>query len=198
MLTFAAFPPFIFPGSKMKLFDYIPLALRTAKPLENRVLIMQHAAMGIASDLGELITIIKAVTIYNKPLDIKNAIEELGDVLWFLVYAAEFFRVNLYFDNLDDVDRASDLAECALVLASKSGTFNQMILATCDGVSYSNETWGEKLRELFWMLEQTAAYMGLSLMGEAAPANIVKLSLRYPDKYSDELAQKRLDKPATA
>ena len=43
-----------------------------------------HAVMGISGEAGELLDQIKKHTIYQKPLDMKNVIEELGDIEFYL------------------------------------------------------------------------------------------------------------------
>ena len=43
-----------------------------------------HMAVGISGEAGELLDCIKKHVIYNKPLDRENAIEELGDIMFYL------------------------------------------------------------------------------------------------------------------
>lgn len=43
-----------------------------------------HMTMGVSGEAGELLDAIKKFTIYRKPLDLQNVIEELGDIEWFL------------------------------------------------------------------------------------------------------------------
>ena len=43
-----------------------------------------HMLMGIVGEAGELMDAIKKHTIYNKPLDRENVIEELGDIEWYM------------------------------------------------------------------------------------------------------------------
>ena len=81
-------------SSSMTLNEYQALAMRSSKPLA-RDDQMVHAAMGLTSEAGELMTAVKAATFYNKPLDEVNAIEELGDVLWFLQLGATALGVSL-------------------------------------------------------------------------------------------------------
>lgn len=50
-----------------------------------------HAGMGIAGEAGELLDAIKKYTMYNKPLDRDNVIEELGDLEFYM----EALRQNL-------------------------------------------------------------------------------------------------------
>ena len=43
-----------------------------------------HMAIGVSGEAGELLDCIKKVVIYRKPLDRANAVEELGDIEFFL------------------------------------------------------------------------------------------------------------------
>lgn len=43
-----------------------------------------HMATGLSTESGELLDAVKKHVIYNKPLDIENVVEELGDVLFYL------------------------------------------------------------------------------------------------------------------
>lgn len=45
---------------------------------------LSHAALGIAGEAGELVDAIKKHTIYGKPLDRENVIEELGDLRFYI------------------------------------------------------------------------------------------------------------------
>ena len=45
---------------------------------------LNHAVMGVAGEAGELIDAIKKHTIYGKPLDRENIIEELGDLRFYI------------------------------------------------------------------------------------------------------------------
>lgn len=105
--------------------DYEEAAMRTAKEMGSFEMNLIHAAMGLSSDAGEFVDCIKKFAIYGKELDKENAIEELGDVLWFVVLAGHTLDVSL--------------------------------------------------REIM-------------------QANINKLAIRYPDKYTNEAAITRADK----
>jgi len=70
--------------------DYEEAAMRTAKVFGEgkrfgpEEMDMLHAALGVASDAGELVDAIKKHLIYGKDLDVVNVREEIGDVMWFL------------------------------------------------------------------------------------------------------------------
>lgn len=43
-----------------------------------------HMVMGVVGEGGELLDAIKKHTMYNKPLDLDNVVEELGDIEFYL------------------------------------------------------------------------------------------------------------------
>jgi NTP pyrophosphatase (non-canonical NTP hydrolase) len=43
-----------------------------------------HMALGLATEVGELLTTVKAYTMYGKSLDRENLIEELGDLEFYM------------------------------------------------------------------------------------------------------------------
>ena len=45
---------------------------------------MLHMAVGISGEAGELIDAVKKAAVYNKPLDIDNVIEEMGDLEFYM------------------------------------------------------------------------------------------------------------------
>lgn len=74
----------------MSVYDeHAALVKLTCKPgcdivLSNEQKHYIHMLMGICGEAGELIDAIKKSTIYNKPLDHENVIEELGDIEWYM------------------------------------------------------------------------------------------------------------------
>lgn len=52
-----------------------------------------HAAIGIASEAGELLDAIKKALFYGNELDIENIIEELGDLEYYMAVARRFMFV---------------------------------------------------------------------------------------------------------
>lgn len=43
-----------------------------------------HMAVGVSGEAGELLDCVKKYAIYNKPLDRENAVEELGDIMFYM------------------------------------------------------------------------------------------------------------------
>jgi NTP pyrophosphatase (non-canonical NTP hydrolase) len=74
------------------LSEYQDLAMRTAKPLSTRDNLV-HAVMGLSGEAGEFADCIKKSLIYGQPLNHANAMEELGDILWFVALACKTLEV---------------------------------------------------------------------------------------------------------
>lgn len=53
-----------------------------------------HMAIGISGEAGELLDAIKKAVIYNKPLDVENIIEELGDLEFYMEGLRQFLAVD--------------------------------------------------------------------------------------------------------
>lgn len=51
--------------------------------IDKKMIRMLHAAMGIATEAGELVDCLKKTIFYGKPLDLVNLKEELGDLSWY-------------------------------------------------------------------------------------------------------------------
>lgn len=43
-----------------------------------------HMAIGVSGEAGELLDAVKKATIYRKPLDVDNVVEELGDLEFYM------------------------------------------------------------------------------------------------------------------
>lgn len=56
-----------------------------------------HMVVGVSGEAGELLDAIKKHCIYNQPLDIKNVLEELGDIEFYM----QGIRNILNIDRLD-------------------------------------------------------------------------------------------------
>lgn len=73
---------------------YQSLAMRTAKPMDVQDDLL-HAALGLTGEAGEFADCIKKHWVYGQPLDRENAIEEIGDVMWFIALASNALGVGM-------------------------------------------------------------------------------------------------------
>lgn len=66
--------------------DFDAIRERFSDPRKIRLL---HAALGLATEAGEILDTVKKHLFYGKPLDFTNLEEEGGDVMWYLGILAD-------------------------------------------------------------------------------------------------------------
>jgi NTP pyrophosphatase (non-canonical NTP hydrolase) len=71
--------------------DYAEMVAALVKPGADIVISLTaekanqwHLATGVAGEAGELLDAVKKSAIYNKPLDLENVVEELGDLEFYM------------------------------------------------------------------------------------------------------------------
>lgn len=73
------------------LMDYVPVILR----LENvKTLRLLHAAMGLHTESGEFMDMLKKHILYGKDIDEVNLAEEIGDMFWYAALACDALHVS--------------------------------------------------------------------------------------------------------
>jgi NTP pyrophosphatase (non-canonical NTP hydrolase) len=55
---------------------------------------LMHASMGMVTEAGEFIDALKKHTIYGKPIDRVNLVEEIGDLFWYQALACRALGVS--------------------------------------------------------------------------------------------------------
>ena len=60
--------------------------MKTAPENDDKHWHLLHGIMGISTETGELMDVMKKKLAYNKPADVVNVKEEIGDVLWYVAY----------------------------------------------------------------------------------------------------------------
>lgn len=78
----------------MTLTDRTCKHLPDGQHISTEVYDLLHAVLGISGEAGELLDAVKKTFIYNKPLDVVNAKEELGDLLWYIALACRTLDVS--------------------------------------------------------------------------------------------------------
>ena len=142
--------------------DYFPLALRTAKndkitPDMNAL----HAAMGVVTEVGELVDNLKRQVFYGTAENVVNFKEEIGDVTWYIAlgyYYAQLIGKEFTFDekawpvSLDLMSRNNTPLDIVAVLGSLvklaaiPGTY---IMQGDDGIEYRETYFLEDLRRIY-------------------------------------------------
>lgn len=152
---------------------------------------LKHAALGIVTEIGELLDPVKANWIYNRELNRENLVEEGGDILFYVVAAGLQMEIPMqeivFFTHgitrardLDDVlvsgGRASSAAGALLTNAVKQAVGVRVLLA---------EILANTLRVL--------AFYSITLE-EIMAHNVAKLAKRYPLGFTEAAANARADK----
>lgn len=68
-------------GSRIDYSDFVAALM---KKMDNQCMDVLHACVGIAGEGGEILDQAKKHWAYNKPLDVANIIEELGDLEFYM------------------------------------------------------------------------------------------------------------------
>ena len=198
----------------MNFTDYPALAARTEKPLPTVFERIEHAALGVATETGEIATIIKRIRIYGKTLDSivekgpdagksfrKLIAEEMGDVLWYLpIITREFDPEGEAFSRVPmapsvDISPAylnDHLASVSRRLTIAAGNISQRVEDELTGDPSDVDLIFE-VRQILIALVDLAHLIGAELL-DIARDNIAKLQARYPEAYSDVAAEARADK----
>jgi NTP pyrophosphatase (non-canonical NTP hydrolase) len=86
---------------KVVMDDHAALVAALIKPGEDmqaemsaRDMELVHMAIGVAGEAGELLDAVKKHTIYRKPLDVGNVVEELGDLEFFLAGVRKLLNID--------------------------------------------------------------------------------------------------------
>jgi NTP pyrophosphatase (non-canonical NTP hydrolase) len=77
--------------------DFAAIGERLAQPENIRIL---HAAIGLATEAGEVQDALKKHLFYGKPLDKVNLAEEMGDIFWYMAILADSLDVS--FDEIQN------------------------------------------------------------------------------------------------
>lgn len=77
--------------------NFEAIGVRMAQPENIRLL---HAAIGLATESGEIQDQLKKAVFYGKPLDRVNLAEELGDLFWYMAIMAD--QLGTSFDEIQE------------------------------------------------------------------------------------------------
>lgn len=160
------------------------------------VLDFYHAVLGISSELGELVDIIKRHVYYGKPLDLLHIKEEIGDIFW---YQAVLYRLS-GFEVIPDVYRKEGLPfiyrkHLELHTNNLLGLiFDYIKLCTFPDVANNDDTFEQSLLIYLNCLYNGTVFLlehfGFTL-SDVLETNINKLKVRYPDKFNTQDALNR-------
>lgn len=177
--------------------EFMQLALRTAPEPGStavgldtpEVVDLLHGAVGICTEMGELMEAYEGNQFRLLRMDTVNLIEECGDVLWYVAVVARGFRL-----------RMSDLETNPLGSVPLSQV-QCVMLATVEGARLLDVTkkylfYGQRYSPAAVKLScaRIVAYLSTLLahnsftLADAWDRNVAKLHARYPGKYTPERA----------
>lgn len=192
----------------MSINEYRELAMRTAKALPAQQDDLNHGALGLSTEVGELCHTINCAWM-RLPFDASNIPEEIGDCCWYVALLANAVNVEMEDLILDagDTSEASDVIASAvmgrnpvalvLCLVDHIGEVNTIVKAGyIYGKPFDRELFLKHLALTFTILNLLASIHSLDFE-VVLKKNIEKLKTRYPEKYKDVLAIERNDKVET-
>lgn len=152
----------------------------------SKILNLSHMALGLASELGELVNCTGTELKLN--VDKPNLKEELGDLYW---YIANYCNIQNIAPPIGELDNTLPEDRCFELLISSVGELVDIVKKY---LAYDREI--EKSRELEIIYD---VYSALNLFekvygldgDEIRKININKLQVRYPEKFTNELALNR-------
>lgn len=179
----------------MNLQEYKPLALAFCVS-KGYNFDLQHAAMGMITEAGELIDAVKRQMIYGKDIDAVNLKEEVGDCLWYANVAADTIGWRLSGEVLPSMqnnlfDKRTTLFTLSIALNGAAAAFGGCVSEITEGdkASYADEL-PDWLSCYAAALAEFGRRFGFTLE-DAADANIAKLQKRFPNGFTAHAALNR-------
>ena len=178
--------------------EYVPLALKTEKtePFfhnDHQWSRQMHGAVGLCTEVGELLDAVKKNLIYGKPLDMHNVREEVGDALWYLVLyldACGFSHKSLEHESPSEAgERCDALALCIDLTYRSTYLLTQTNARISSAVAASSAR--EDLEAIYVLLWDIVNEAGAGSMSDIFELNLAKLAERYKKGFSKEAALNR-------
>lgn len=168
--------------------QYREAGLRTWIPLANKMLDVKHATLGMISEVGELADMLKRSLAYGKPFDRINAIEEIGDIYWYVNLLEHTLGFPAPQQANYDFSLSTQTVDGLLLRISRVvGTMSSEVAMARD----VNDLSVTGLLEVLQLHLEHILYCVEATPQEAKAANIAKLAKRFPEKFTQELAINR-------
>lgn len=90
-------------GKRIKDMTHEEMVGQLFEATDSDTMNLLHGAVGIAGEAGELLDAIKKHWIYGKKLDVKNVIEEMGDLYFY--FTALRFQLGVEMDEIIQANR---------------------------------------------------------------------------------------------
>jgi len=171
--------------------EYQKLAKRTCPSLGSKQDDLMHMKLGVFTEIGELLDVIKKNLAYGKPMDVVNIGEECADIIWYMANEATFNGIELREDfggwnvtNFEPIPTITDLiGQCGDILSYYAHPEAMHTKEHIHSIDFR-----------VYLIKQIADYFELEFM-QILTNNIDKLKVRYPDKFdSDKAINRNLDR----
>ena len=168
----------------MTLGKYALLAQRTSRK-EPGIDHMTNGVLGLIGEAGEVVETVKKWKFqseHDMPMPVCKLIEELGDVMWYVVEFCMAINIDVADLPVKDPFRQYDTIEKASV-----SLMNNIMLAVLDGYDADVKDIILVIANISGILED---FCNVSL-SDAMNLNINKLMKRYPEGFDAERSQNR-------
>jgi len=169
----------------MRFDEYIKLAVRTESRINPKTGVgftrderLLHAAIGMVTEVGELLDAIKKHIFYGKQLDRVNMQEEIGDLCWYVALASDVLNI-----TPEAVIRGSADVFCQVISIVH-------VSANCLVFVHNEVAVVNALSDIMGSIFTICEVKSFSL-GDILDTNIAKLKARYPDKFDTDKALNR-------
>jgi NTP pyrophosphatase (non-canonical NTP hydrolase) len=169
--------------------EYQQLASRTCPDLGSPKLNLRHMQMGIITEVGETIDVIKKFVAYGKPLDIVNIGEEIADTIWYKANEAKMAGITWKQEEFEKLCGELDAAMLKQNLEPISNEVVDAFIVSVLPFSYGNTEAETSLKDVV-TLSVVSNFYGLDFF-QILTNNINKLKIRYPEKFTNEAALNR-------
>lgn len=174
----------------MNFKEYIPLAVRTAKPLSTKIENVGHAVLGMFTEISEL-----SEAIENR--DDINIGEECGDILWYLALLTNSLNIDLdsshkilneeVFNFFEEKIDVSNLEKLTVIMSRELDIVKKNVIYNKEvGEDILSDSIGWIFFSIMFILDDWE----LNIQ-DVMQKNINKLAKRYPNLYTDHDADNR-------
>jgi len=160
--------------------NYREEMLRTLSPKGD---LYEHALYGLVTEAAEALDTLKKVKFYGQEFDKVHALEELGDIRWYVELAYVAFDLETKdWRVLDEHYSHYDYGASVRFIVYQSAH----IMEEC----YEGNNALYALQSILDFLNNAAECLGYT-MEDVESANIAKLKKRYPEKWTEDKAMNR-------
>ena len=180
----------------MNLISYQEQSSRTCPSLGSPITDSIHMTVGIMTEVKEMFECIK--TLKDKEFDVVNLAEELADMMWYLSnycrlreideYQVFSFQKTFYWSHI--YEEKPNVKPFDLILYHGGDLLDYDKKELAYKKNYDKSIRIRSAKDLFFAISDTFLYFNLDPY-QALDNNIDKLRVRFPDKFTEELAQNR-------